>query len=189
MWYPYDVWLYILTSAWARIGQEEHLMGRAGFAGDEIGSALIGSRLVRDIMRLAFLMEKEYPPYVKWFGTAFSQLKCAIELGPIVTKVLHATSWKERDTNLCLAYGILAQMHNALNITEPVSPKVSQFWSRPFRIIGGERFARAIIECIEDSEIVRLTKRRLIGNIDLISDNTDLLEDKSLRLALKTFYT
>ncbi len=188
-WYPHDVWLYILASAWTRIGQEEHLMGRAGSVSDENGSAIIGSRLVRDIMRLAFLMERKYPPYLKWFGTAFSQLKSAVELGPVITKVLHATSWKERDANLCLAYGILAQMHNALNITEPVSPKVSQFWSRPFRIIGGERFARAIIECIEDSEIVRLTKRRLIGSIDLISDNTDLLEDKSFRLVLKALYT
>jgi hypothetical protein len=33
------------ASAWNRIGQEEHLMGRAGLAGDEIGSALIGARL------------------------------------------------------------------------------------------------------------------------------------------------
>ncbi len=36
--------------------------------GDEVGSALIGSRLVRDIMRLCFLMEQTYAPYAKWFG-------------------------------------------------------------------------------------------------------------------------
>jgi len=71
-WYPHDVWLYILGCGWARIGQEEHLMGRAGSVSDEIGSALLGSRLVRDIMRLAFLMERQYPPYPKWFGTSMS---------------------------------------------------------------------------------------------------------------------
>ena len=53
------------------------MMGWAGFVGDEIGSALMGSRLVRDIMRLAFLMEREYIPYAKWFGTAFTQLNSA----------------------------------------------------------------------------------------------------------------
>src|SRR5262249_4453989 len=63
--YPHDVWLYLLAAGWNRIGQEEHLMGRAGLAGDEIGSALIASRLVRDIMRLCFLMEKQYAPYPK----------------------------------------------------------------------------------------------------------------------------
>jgi len=73
-WYPDDVWLYVLASCWARIGQEEHLMGRAGLVGDDIGSALIAARLVRDVMRLAFLMERRYPPYAKWFGTAFTGL-------------------------------------------------------------------------------------------------------------------
>ena len=42
--YPRDVWLYILAAGWARISQEEHLMGRAGLVGDEIGAALIGAR-------------------------------------------------------------------------------------------------------------------------------------------------
>ena len=27
-WYPHDIWLYTLASAWKRISQEEHLMGR-----------------------------------------------------------------------------------------------------------------------------------------------------------------
>src|SRR5919205_3900684 len=45
--YPRDVWLYQLGSAWARVGQEEHFMGRAGMVGDEIGSALIGSPILR----------------------------------------------------------------------------------------------------------------------------------------------
>ena len=71
--YPRDVWLYLMACGWNRIGQEEHLMGRAGMAGDELGSAIIGSRLVRDLMRLCFLMEKQYAPYPKWFGTAFAQ--------------------------------------------------------------------------------------------------------------------
>lgn len=187
-WYPYDVWLYILASCWARIGQEEHLMGRAGFVNDEIGSALLGSRLVRDIMRLVFLMEKEYPPYPKWFGTAFSHLKSAIKLGPILTNVVHSSSWQEREESLCKAYEIVAGIHNSLGITAPISTKVSQFFSRPFKIIGGEKITNAIVERIHDPKIVPLTKRSLIGSIDMLSDNTDLLEDPSFRLALKALY-
>ena len=75
--YPQDVWFYLLAAGWNRIGQEEHLMGRAGMVGDEVGSALIGARLVRDVMRLCFLMEKTYAPYPKWLGSAFKQLSCA----------------------------------------------------------------------------------------------------------------
>jgi len=188
-WYPHDVWLYVLASAWARIGQEEPLMGRAGSVSDENGSAIIGSRLVRDIMRLAFLMEREYPPYPKWFGTAFSQLESAAELEPILTNVLHATSWKARETGLCDACNFLVKSHNSLGITAPICAEASQFWGRPFQVIWGEKIAKTIVECIKDPEVVSLTKRRLIGSIDLLSDNTDLLEGASLRLALKALYT
>lgn len=50
--YPQDVWLFLMASVWNRIGQEEHLMPRAGFAGDELGAALIASRLIRDVISL-----------------------------------------------------------------------------------------------------------------------------------------
>jgi hypothetical protein len=187
-WYPHDIWLYIMASGWARIGQEEHLMGRAGLVGDEIGSALIGARLVRDIIRLACLMEKDYPPYAKWYGTAFSKLKSAARLMPILTDALHSSSWRDREPHLCSAYHILAEMHNDLKITEPLSTETIQFFTRPFGIIGGERFTRAIIENINDPEIKSLTERLPIGSVDTLSDNTDLLEDPSVRLMLRSLY-
>ena len=187
-WYPHDVWLYVLASGWARIGQEEHLMGRAGYVRDEIGSGLIGSRLVRDVMRLAFLMEQEYPPYPKWYGTAFARLKSGAKLGPILANVLHSTTWQERESHLCQAYEIIAKMHNDLKITDPVPDKVSQFFGRPFKIIGGEKIAIAIIERVGDPEIVLHAKRSPIGSIDMISDNTDLLEDQLLAGKLKAIY-
>jgi hypothetical protein len=66
--------------------------------------------------------------------------------------------------------------------------KPAQFWGRPFRIIKGDRFANAIIAKIEDPAVKRLLQERLIGNIDLLSDNTDLLEDESRREKLKKLY-
>lgn len=36
-------------------------MSRAGYVGDELGSADIGA-LVRDAMNLAFMLERTYPP-------------------------------------------------------------------------------------------------------------------------------
>lgn len=187
-WYPHDVWLYILASAWVRIGQEEHLMGRAGFAGDENGSAIIGSRLVRDIMRLAFLMERKYPPYAKWFGTAFKKLKSALKLEPALTNVLQASSWQEREKSLCAAYEILAEMHNALKITEAISSEVSQFFGRPFKIIQGSRVAAAILKQIKDPRFTPLMRRSPIGSVDIFSDNTDMLEDAAFRPVLRKLY-
>ena len=179
-WYPRDVWLYLLASAWTRIGQEEHLMGRAGSAGDEIGSALIGARLARDVMRLAFLMEREYPPYAKWFGTAFAQLRSASRLRPDLEAALHAGSWQERESSLGHCFEALAEMHNALGLTDPLDVEVSPFFGRPFKVIGGDRFAEAIKRSIEDPEVRGLARQRLIGSVDLFSDSTDLLESAGL---------
>jgi hypothetical protein len=182
--YPHDVWLYLLAAGWARIGQEEHLMGRAGYVGDEMGSALIGARLVRDIMRLCFLMERQYAPYPKWLGTAFQQLESAATLSPILQQALSATTWQERQDHLAAAFEVIAARHNALNITEPLPEKATSFFGRPFRVIGGEKFSRALCTCITDPVVRRLSELPLIGSIDLISDNTDLLSDPRWRLAL-----
>ncbi len=188
-WYPHDVWLYLLASCWSRLGEEEHLMGRAGDFGDEIGSALIASRLVRDIMRLAFLMERVYPPYSKWFGTAFRELGCAEELEPVLEAVLNTRKWEERESSLCKAYGIVAKMHNNLEITEPLTEAPALFHGRPFRVIDGGAFAEALTARIKDVSVKSIASQRLIGSVDLFSDSTDLLEDESRRLAIKTLYS
>ena len=183
-WYPKDVWLYVLASCWARIAQEEHLMGRAGLVGDETGSAIIASRLVRDIMRLGFLMERVYPPYPKWFGRAFEDLNCAPTLTGLLSDVVNASSWQKRDISLAEAYKMLGEIHNSLNLTRIVPTEPSSFYSRPFTVIFGERFADALKEKIQDKDLSKLAGRRLIGCIDLISDSTDLLEDAERRTAL-----
>lgn len=177
--YPHDVWLYLMSAQWQRIGQEEHLMGRAGIAGDEIGSALIAARLVRDLMRLCFLMEKQYPPYPKWFGTAFAQLAGVEVLVPLLTRVLVALTWSERQEFLVPAYEMVAAKHNALGITEALDTKVSYFdeETRPFLVINGGRFANALREKISDPVVKRIAERWLIGSADQFSDSTDLLNE------------
>ena len=187
--YPKDVWLYLLASGWNRIGQEEHLMGRAGIVGDEIGSAIIASRLVRDLMRLCFLMEKQYAPYPKWFGKAFSELKCADELSPVFKKVLSAETWREREKFLAQVYEYVAEMHNALEITEPLPAKVDKFFSRPFLVIHVQgNFASAICKRITDPAVKRLTEQRLIGSVDQFSDSTDILAEPNWRTILRKLY-
>lgn len=200
-WYPNDVWLYLLAASWARIGEEEHLVGRAGQVGDEIGAALIGGRLVRDVMRLCFLMEREYAPYPKWYGTAFSRLKSAGSLSPILWRALRAETWLERDQALAEAFAIVARMHNVLGVTEPLPASPEPFdrqpgdlrarqlaaTGRPFSVIGGRKFTDALRARIRD-ELVRDIPFD-IGGIDQWSDSTEVLEEgKSVRARLKAVY-
>lgn len=151
--YPRDVWLYLLSLHWARIGQEEAFVGRCGHVGDELGSRIIASRIVEELMKLCFLMEKEYAPYSKWFGTAFARLESSKRLMPIFNKVLKAQSWKEREEHLPRAYEEVAKLHNKLNITKPMKTEVSQFFNRPYRIIHAENFADAIKKSIRDKKV------------------------------------
>lgn len=148
--FPKNIWLSKLASEWEKIGEEEPYMGRAGEVSDELGSKIIAARLVQSIMNLGFLMEKEYIPYSKWFGTAFSRLKCAKKLSPILNKVFAAKNWKEREKQLSRAYEIMAQMHNNLKITKPLATHVSPFHDRPYLVIHGKVFANEIKKTIKD---------------------------------------
>lgn len=186
--YPEDVWFYLLAAGWARVGQEEHLMGRAGQVGDELGSALIGSRLVRDIMRLCFLMERAYAPYPKWFGTAFRRLRSGRELYSVLQLALAATTWQDREAQLSIAYEYVARMHNSLGVTPPLPEQTRVFFGRPFQVIALHGFAEALCERIQDPEVKALAGEPLIGSIDLISDNVDLVANGRFRFALRKLY-
>lgn len=167
--YPHDVWLYLLAAGWWRIHPEQNLVGRAGFVGDELGSALIGSRLVHDLVRLCFLMEKQYAPYSKWFGTAFARLACAAELSPILWKALRAETWPERETALTAAYEQVAAMHDALQNTGSVPTQAHQMWNRPFKVIWGD-FPGALCAQINDPAVKRIAEQWPNGDVDQVRD-------------------
>ena len=187
--YPHDVWLYQMAATWARIGQEEHLMGRAGYAGDELGAALIGARLVHDVMYLCFLQERTYAPYPKWFGTAFARLDCAAALQPTLTAALAARTWQEREAALIPAYEAVARQHNALDVTPPLPATTRSFFGRPWQVIALHGFADALAVAVTDPAVAAIARRTRMGGIDLISDNTDLREDTELRPKLAALYT
>ncbi|MBK8022075.1 MAG: DUF4037 domain-containing protein [Chloroflexi bacterium] len=187
-WYPRDVWLYLLACGWQRIGQEEHLMPRAGYVGDELGSALIGSMLVRDVMSLAFLMERRYAPYSKWFGTAFQRLACAVDLTAPLWRAQRAETWPEREAALGEAFAVLARMHNGLGITPAMPEATSPFFGRPFQVIHGSDFADALIEQIADPLVKAIAERSRIGSVDQFSDSTDLREAGHLRRGIRSLH-
>lgn len=184
--FPKDVWLYLMASQWGRISQEEHLMGRAGVAGDELGSRLIGARLVRDVMMLCFLQERTYAPYAKWFGTAFAELENGRHLLPVLNEVLNAPTWQERETTLCKVFERVATIHNGLGLTEPVRTECVSFYERPFRVLFAGDIQSALKQQIIDPTLQTIATN--IGSIDQLSDSTDLLSYPDLHRALRTLY-
>ena len=188
VWYPHDVWLYVLASCWLRIYEDETLTGRAGSAGDNLGSAVIAWRLIRDMMRLAFLMERTYPPYPKWLGSAFAQLRCASELLPLLERVGAASDWRERDGALADACRNLAEMHNALELTPPVPSEATRCSERPFTVSGAGTIAEALRKEIRDPSVTAIADRWMIGSIDLFNDSHSLDDDPGQRPLLLKLY-
>ena len=169
--YPRDVWLYMLAAQWRRIAQEEAFMGRCAQVGDELGSMLVTGRLVRDLMRLCFLMERVYAPYIKWLGTAFQELECGRQLGPNLLRALTSTDWAARERELSTAYEAVAAMHNDLDITDPLSTRVTPYHDRPHVVISADRFADALRAQITDPDVVALPTH--LGSVDQFTDSTD----------------
>ncbi len=177
--YPEDVWRYVLACQWQRIAQEEPFAGRCGETGDELGSAVVAARLVRDLMRLSLLIDRIYPPYSKWLGTAFT--RSGAPEADALRWVLAATAWPERERHLVAAYESMAVRHNALGLTPAVDPRVRPFHDRPFRVLDAERFADALTAGITDPV---LRGRPRTGAIDQFADNTDVLADRNRSRAL-----
>ncbi|MFD7733254.1 DUF4037 domain-containing protein [Kitasatospora phosalacinea] len=171
-WYPDQVWRHLLACQWQRIAQEEAFVGRCAEAGDELGAALLTARLVRDLMRLAFLTGRRYAPYGKWLGSAFARLDAAPALAPALRAALAAPDRAARERHLCAAYEAAARAHNALGLTEPLDPSCRRYHDRPYLVLHADRFARALQRTVTAPE---LRDRPLTGAVDQWADSTDLL--------------
>lgn len=165
--YPDDVWRYLMIVGWWRVHPEMNLVGRSGYVGDELGSALIGAQLVEDLIRLCFLMERTYAPYSKWFGTAFGRLSCGPAMTPLLREVGRAETWQEREAALQAAYRAAGELHNRLGITKPVELGVERMFRRPFDTVWGD-FIGALAADIKDPEVLRLLERWPVGGIERV---------------------
>ena len=184
--FPDDVWLHRLSCQWQRIAQEEGFAGRCAEVGDDLGSRIVTARLVRDMMRLAFLMQRRYAPYSKWLGTAFAKLPCAARLQPALARALASHVYPDRETALCEAMVTLAEMHNALGITEPLEPTTRPFFARPYQVIFASRFDRAIREKIRDEKLRALPSR--LPAVDQLTDLAGAIRSPILTGRMRRIY-
>ena len=184
--YPRDVWLYQLATQWIKIFEEREFVSRCGDVGDELGSMIIASRQVRNLMRLCFLMERKYAPYSKWFGTAFSKLECGPELSPIFREVLLATTWKEREGHLARAFAIIARRHNNLQITRAIPEQVSNYFGRPYMVFEAPDLVSDILSGSTDEEVKSISHG--LGSVNQFVECSDQLSRGRLVEMLKALY-
>jgi hypothetical protein len=172
--YPRDVWLYRMACQWQRLSQEEAFVGRCAETGDIIGMKVAAARIVRDVMKLCFLMERRYAPYDKWLGTAFARLSCAPAVTPLLSAALDVSHYSALEPALIGIYRLLGEMHNGLKVTGPMDPSPRQFFARPYMVMRADRFANALLRAVQCEEIRRIPVR--MGAIDQFIDCTDFIE-------------
>lgn len=184
-WYPRDVWLWLLACQWRRVAQEEAFVGRTAEVGDEIGSQLLAARVVREVMRIVFLLSQRYWPYAKWFGSAFSRLPDAGDVVPLASAALSAASYPVMEEALVALYQEVANRHNRAGLTEPVDGTIRSYYGRPYLVLRADRFVTASLAAIEDSQVRRLP---LVGSVDQVADSTDLLSHAARSRLLDPLY-
>lgn len=186
MYYPRDVWMYLLSAQWMKLGQEEAFVGRTAEVNDDLGSRIIAARLVQIVIGLAFLIERKYAPYSKWFGSAFQRLEMAPRLLPYLAGALRANNFPERESHLCQAYAICAEEFNRLGLIEPVETHPTVFHNRPYRVIHGDWIAHKIRAAITDERIRNLPN--YLGSVNQFSSSVDLVSETEVCLSLKYLY-
>ena len=181
-WYPNDIWRYVVAVDWSRIGEELPLVGRVGQRGDDVGSRVVAARLVQAVMHLGFVLERRWPPFPKWLGTAFSRLPRAGAVSADLLTALAAETWQPRQNALCHA---LVRLHDLQrDVGLPTGPDVVEpFFDRPFYAVSDDAVER-LINSITDPRVRELPAG--VGSIEQWVDNVNVLTTPRLRLAAAT---
>lgn len=183
--YPESLWMFKILSQCDRISQEMVLVGRTGGMGDDLGSMIEASRLVRYIMEMAFILEKKYIPYQKWFSKAFNGLNISMSLKPILLSILRETNWKEREKYLCEAYLKLIDKINQLKIIPNIDVSSVNFFNRPQIIVPFDTVMRELEK--QQKNILKDLKYP-IGSINQFVDNCNILSDTRYSKNAKIFF-
>jgi hypothetical protein len=177
-WYPNDVWLWILASQWYLIGNNEPLIERAEEVGDNLGAQLIIDKLIRYGVEMWFLLNRQYRPYDKWLGSAFSHIDENKTLSMLINSVRAEQNISGKLPYLHQLIMALGKRQNELNICGYREPAYDDFKVgidgavRPFKVFNAGDFKNACIESIKNKKLKDMI---CVGAIDQLTHAGDAL--------------
>lgn len=183
--YPEDVKLYLITSQWALIGEEQAFAKRCGDCGDELGSRIVCTRIVERLMRLCFLYNDEYAPYSKWLGTGFNHLPIDDDIKQSLSRALSADSVIEREEQLVKAQSLVARLHNKSTLTDEYEISIQTYFGRDISVIFADRLAEMVKDRISDQILKKLP---LIGSLSQIGNFVELSDNPVFIHSIKQLY-
>lgn len=181
--YPQDVWYYVMWVQWGRMTNELAFQARSAIAGDELGSRLITARMIRRIIKMAFLLERKYAPYSKWFGFAFKQLITAERLEPLLIEAIDSDDWQERQRSITEAHRQLGLIHNERKITKRLPVKTFDFHGRGYKVFDMEPYIIELKKLIKDKKLRNMKFE--LGSVDQFIDHTRINHENYVYRELK----
>ena len=179
-WYPHDIWLYVVACAWQRLSQELPMVGRTAEAGDDLGSRVIAGRLCRDVIHLAFMLERTWPPYPKWLGTQLRTLPAGEVVTRALTVAMSADNCMTRQDGLVNAISALHERQREVGLPT-AEAATEQFWNRSYRTVPAAAISILTRE-IGDPAVRRLPIG--VGSVEQWIDNADVLSNPARRAQL-----
>ena len=88
-WYPDDIWRWMIASQWHLIGNAEPLLARTIETEDVRGAHLLTATRCQLTMEMAYLQQRRYRPYAKWFGHGLRRAPDQHDFGPPVGRGPH----------------------------------------------------------------------------------------------------
>ncbi len=183
--YPRDVWMWLMASQWAVIGEERAFMRRCGDRGDELGSRLVCGRILERLGRLCFLLSGRYAPYSKWFGTGLMGLALPDGLLESMERAMGAADLEEREAALCQAQVAVGAWQNGI-VRCAVDVSVGRYYGRRIWVVDTDALAGAALDEVRDPQLLSMP---LIGKLSEVAGLVQLTDAPAHRRAIAAMYS
>ncbi len=167
--YPDEVWFYALASQWKKIAEEQPFLGRYRDLGDDLGFRIMLAKLVKDVMRLHYLIKRTYFPYNKWFTSYYSRIGDA----KLLLESLMESDIKKAEEKFFENLKRVADDFNGLRISGKIKPSIGNFHTRPYKVINADDYAGALKRKLKGTDFEGIS---LHGTIDQWADSVVMNE-------------
>lgn len=177
-WYPVNIWRWLIASQWQLLSTAVPTLGRTVQIGEELGTRILTARCCHLILEMTLLQARRYRPYPKWSSRAFTELDSTGSLSSVLHRAMRADAADGALDALLEALVLLAEGHNALDITAPVTPRIGPFEVginnavRPYETLNIGEFIDATVASLEDPALRDLPR---VGGIDQLTHTDDQL--------------
>jgi len=180
--YPHQVKLIKLASYWHRIANEEAFVGRAVELNDILGLKIITARIVKNLLKICFVLKDTYVPYSKWFTHKFEELNLP-EIKELSRKIIIENDPNRIENLLANLYFEVLKLQNISSNLPKIEKGITTYYNRPYKVIFAEEIVNNLKNSISDPKLKNINIS--IVGIDNEIDSIDFSENHLLEKFLQ----